>query len=116
MKTTDGRDKDILDKQGVETDGKYREETLKDTPMSSNNVNESQQTPFTREDENMQKAKITVHTIEKAMTTTKERMPVSFRCGYNKAWSFYILDIFGALVMLLLPFTFDSYLGLDVLT
>ena len=53
--------------------------------MSSNNVNESQQTLFTREDENMQKAKITVHTIEKAMTTTKERMPVSFQCGYNKA-------------------------------
>ena len=37
MKTTDGRDKDILDKQGVETDGKDGEETLKDAPTSSNN-------------------------------------------------------------------------------
>ena len=34
MKTTDGRDKDILDKEGVETDTKYREETLKDTSIS----------------------------------------------------------------------------------
>ena len=30
MKTTDGRDNDILDKQGVETDAKDRKETLKD--------------------------------------------------------------------------------------
>ena len=77
MKTTDGRDKDILDKQGVETDTKYREETLKDTSISSNNVKESQQILFTRDDENKQKLKITVQTIEKAMTTNKERMPVS---------------------------------------
>ena len=77
IKTTDGRDKDILNKQGVETDTKYRQETLKDTPISSNNVKESQQTLFTREDENKQKAKITVHTIEKAMTTNKQRMSVS---------------------------------------
>ena len=77
MKTTDGRDKDILDKQGVETDTKYRKETLKDTPISSNNVKESQQILFTRDDENKQKLKITVQTIEKAMTTNKERMPVS---------------------------------------
>ena len=77
MKTTDGRDKDILDKQGVETDTKYREETLKDTSISSNNVKESQQILFKRDDENKQKLKITVQTIEKAMTTNKERMPVS---------------------------------------
>ena len=77
MKTTDGRDKDILDKQGVETDTKDREETLKDTSISSNNVKESQQILFTRDDENKQKLKITVQTIEKAMTTNKERMPVS---------------------------------------
>ena len=77
MKTTDGRDKDILDKQGVETDTKYREETLKDTSISSNNVKESQHILFTRDDENKQKLKITVQTIEKAMTTNKERMPVS---------------------------------------
>ena len=77
MKTTDGRDKDIQDKQGVETDTKYREETLKDAPISSNNVKESQQILFTRDDENKQKLKITVQTIEKAMTTNKERMPVS---------------------------------------
>ena len=77
MKTTDGRDKDILDKEGVETDTKYREETLKDTSISSNNVKESQQILFTRDDENKQKLKITVQTIEKAMTTNKERMPVS---------------------------------------
>ena len=38
MKTTDGRDKDILDKQGVQRDFKYREETLKDAPISSNNI------------------------------------------------------------------------------
>ena len=77
MRTTDGRDKDILDTHGVETDTKYRKETLKDTPISSINVKESQQILFTREDENKQKAKIPVHTIEKAMTTNKERMPVS---------------------------------------
>ena len=77
MKTTDGRDKDILDKQGVETDTKYRKETLKDTSISSNNVKESQQILFTRDDENKQKLKIAVQTIEKAMTTNKERMPVS---------------------------------------
>ena len=77
MKTTDGRDEDILDKEGVETDTKYREETLKDTSISSNNVKESQQILFTRDDENKQKLKITVQTIEKAMTTNKERMPVS---------------------------------------
>ena len=77
MKTTDGRDKDILDKKGVETDTKYRKETLKDTSISSNNVKESQQILFTRDDENKQKLKITVQTIEKAMTTNKERMPVS---------------------------------------
>ena len=85
MKTTDGRDKDILDKQGVETDTKYREETLKDTSISSNNVKESQQILFTRDDQNKQKLKITVQTIEKAMTTNKERMPISVKCGYNKA-------------------------------
>ena len=85
MKTTDGRDKVILDKQGVETDTKYREETLKDTSISSNNVKESQQILFTRDDENKQKLKITVQTIEKAMTTNKERMPISVKCGYNKA-------------------------------
>ena len=77
MKTTDGRDKDILDKQGVETDGKDREETLKDAPTPSNNIKGSQQTLFLREDENKQKAKITVHTIEEAMTTNEERTPVS---------------------------------------
>ena len=78
MKTTDGRDKDILDKQGVETDFKYREESFKDAPTPSNNIKGSQQTLFLREDENKQKAKITVHTTEEAMTTNKERTPVSF--------------------------------------
>ena len=85
MKTTDGRDKDILDKQGVETDGKDREETLKDAPTSSNNIEGSQQTLFLREDENKQKAKITVHTIEEAMTTNEERTPVSVWCAYDNA-------------------------------
>ena len=83
MKTTDGRDKDILDKQGVERDFQYREESLKDAPISSNNIKESQQTLFPREDENKQEAKITVHTTEEAMTTNKERLPVSFWCGYE---------------------------------
>ena len=83
MKTTDGRDKDSLDKQGVETDGKDREETLKDAPTSSNNIEGSQQTIFLREDENKQKAKITVHTTEEAMTTNIERTPVRVWCGYE---------------------------------
>ena len=88
METTDGRDKDILDKQGVETDGKDREETLKDAPTSSNNIEGSQQTLFLREDENKQKAKITVHTTEEAMTTNKERTTVSVWCGYETTLSF----------------------------
>ena len=83
MKTTDGRDNDILDKQGVETDGKDGEETLKDAPTSSNNIEGSQQTLFLREDENKQKAKITVHTIEEAITTNEEPTPVSVWCGYE---------------------------------
>ena len=83
MKTTDGGDNDILDKQGVETDAKDREETLKDTLISSNSRTESQQTLFPREDENKQKAKITVHTIEEAMTTNEERTTVSVWCGYD---------------------------------
>ena len=116
MKTTDGRDKDILDKQGVETDFKYREESLKDAPTPSNNIKGSQQTLFLREDENKQKAKITVHPIEEPMATNKERTPVSVCFAYNNASFFCILDFFGALVMLLLSFTFDWYLGLDVLT
>ena len=85
MKTTDGRDKDILDKQGVETDAKDRDETLKDTPISRNSVKESQQTLFPREDENKRKAKMTVQTIEEAMTTNEERTPVSVWCGYDNA-------------------------------
>ena len=88
MKTTDGRDKDILDKQGVETDGKDGEETLKDAPTSSNNIEGSQQTLFLREDENKQKAKITVHTTEETMTTNKERTPVRVWCGYENTCSF----------------------------
>ena len=107
MKTTDGRDKYIPDKQGDETDAKYRELTLQVTPILGKNIKESQQTLFSREDENKQKAKTTVHAIEEVMTTNKERMPVSVKCGYDNALSFYILDFFGALVMLLLPFTFD---------
>ena len=83
MKTTDASDKDILDKQGVETDGKDGEETLKDAPTSSNNIEGSQQTLFLREDENKQKAKITVHTTEEAMRTNKERTPVSVWCAYE---------------------------------
>ena len=83
MKTADGRDKDFLDKQGVETDFKYREESLKDAPTQSNNIKGSQQTLFLREDENKQEAKITVHTTEEAMVTTKERKPVSVWCGYE---------------------------------
>ena len=85
MKTTDGRGKDILDKQGVETDAKDKEETLKDTPISRNSINESQQTLFLREDENKQMAKITVHKTEEAMTTNEERTPVSVCCGYDNA-------------------------------
>ena len=107
MKTTDGRNNDILDKQGLETDAKDRDETLKDTPISRNSIKESQQTLFLREDENKQKAKITVHTIEEAMTTNEERTLVSVWCGFDNAWFFYVLDFFGALVMLLLPFTLD---------
>ena len=83
MKTRDGGDKDILDKQGVQTDGKDREETLKDAPTSSNNIEGSQQTIFLREDENKQKAKITVHTTEEAITTNEERTPVCVWCGYE---------------------------------
>ena len=83
MKTTDGRDKYILDKQGVETDFKYREETLKDAPTPSNNIQGSQKTLFPRENENKQKAKITIHTTQEAMTTNKERTPVSVWCGYE---------------------------------
>ena len=85
MKTTDGRNNDILDKQGLETDAKDRDETLKDTPISRNSIKESQQTLFLREDENKQKAKITVHTIEEAMTTNEERTLVSVWCGYDNA-------------------------------
>ena len=83
METTDGRDEDILDKQVVETDFKYREESLKDAPTPSNNIKGSQQTLSLREDENKQKAKISVHTTEEAMTTNKERTPVSVWCGYE---------------------------------
>ena len=85
MKTTDGRDKGIQDKQGVETDCKYREESMRDAPTPSNNIKGSQQTLFLREDENKQEAKITVHTTEEAMTTNKERTPVSVWCGYDNA-------------------------------
>ena len=58
---------------------------MKDTPISRNSIKESQQTLFPREDENKQKAKITVHTIEEAMTTNEERTLVSFWCGYDNA-------------------------------
>ena len=92
MKTTDGRDNDILDKQGVERDFKYREETLKDAPISSNNIKESQQTLFPKENENKRKAKITVHTIEEATTTNKERTPVSVWCGYDNALSVIVIQ------------------------
>ena len=85
MKTTDGRNNDTLDKQGVETDAKDREETLKDTPISRNSIKESQQTLFPRQDENKQKAKITVYTIEEAMPTNEERTLVSVWCGYDNA-------------------------------
>ena len=64
---------------------KYREETLEDAPTSSNNIKESQQTLFLREDENKQQAKITVHKIEEAMTTNKDRTPVSVWCAYDNA-------------------------------
>ena len=85
MQTADGRDKDILDKRGVETDFKYREESLTDARTPSNNIKGRQQTLFLREEENKQKAKITVHTIEEAMTTNEERTPVSVWCGYDNA-------------------------------
>ena len=85
MKTTDGRNNDILDNKEVETDAKDREETLKDTPISRNSINESQQTLFPREDGNKQKAKITVHKIEQIITTNEERTPVSVWCGYDNA-------------------------------
>ena len=64
---------------------KYREETLEDAPTSSNNIKESQQTLFLREDEYKQQAKITVHTTEEAMTTNKDRTPVSVWCAYDNA-------------------------------
>ena len=83
MKTTDGGDKYILDKQG-ETDGKKREVRLQVTPIISNNIKESQQ--HSREDENKQKA--TVHAKEEAMTTNKERTPVSVKRGYDNACFF----------------------------
>ena len=83
MQTADGRDKDILDKRGVETDFKYREESLKDAPTPSNNIKGSQQILFPRENGNKQKAKITVHTTEEEWTTNKERTPVSVWCGYE---------------------------------
>ena len=83
MKTTDGRNNDILHNKEVETDAKDREETLKDTPISRNSIEESEQTLFPREDENKQKAKITVHTTEEAMRTNKERTPVSVWCAYE---------------------------------
>ena len=85
MKTTDGRHKDILDKQGVATDAKYREDSFEDTLISSDNIKQSQQTLFPKENGNKQKAKITVHTIEEAMTTNKERTPVSVWCGCDNA-------------------------------
>ena len=85
MKTTDGRNNDTLDKQEVETDAKDREETLKDRPISRNSIKESQQTLFPSQDENKQKAKITVHTIEEAMKTNEERTLVSVWCGYDNA-------------------------------
>ena len=116
MKTRDGIHKDILDTQGDETNAKYREVTLKDTPMSSNSIKGSQQTLFPREDENKQTAKTTVHRTELAMITNKQGTPVSVKCCYDNAWSFYLLDFFGALVMSLIPFTFDWFYGLDVLT
>ena len=83
MKTTDGRDNDILDKHGVETDARDRQETLKDTLISSNSIKASRQTLFSREDVNKQKAKITVHTIEETITTNEERTPVSVWCGFD---------------------------------
>ena len=85
MKTTDGRNNDILHNKEVETDAKDREETLKDAPISRNSIKESQHTLFPREDENKQKAKITVCTIEEAMTTNEERTPVSVWCGFDNA-------------------------------
>ena len=85
MKTTDGRDKDILDKQGVETDFKYGEESLKDAPTPSNDIKGSQKTLFLRENENKEKAKITVTTAEEAMATNKEPTPVSIWCAYDNA-------------------------------
>ena len=70
----------------MKTDFKCREETLKDAPTSSKNMKESQLTLFLRENETKQKAKITVHTIEEAMTTNKERTtPVSVWCGFDNA-------------------------------
>ena len=110
MKTTDGRNNEILNKQGVETDAKDREETLKDAPISRNSIKESQQTLFPREDENKQKAKITVHTIEETMTTNEERTPVSVWCGYDPFMILLCSTLFWRLSHV------DWYLGLDVLT
>ena len=58
---------------------------MKDTSVSRNSINESQQTLFPKENENKQKAKITVLTIEEAVTTNKERTPVSVWCAYDHA-------------------------------
>ena len=93
METTDGRDKDIPDKQVVETDFKYREESLKDASTPSHNIKGSQQTLFPREGENNQKAKITVHTTKEAMRSIKERTTVSVWCGYETMLSFYIQGV-----------------------
>ena len=85
MKTRDGRDNDIVDKQGVEMHAKDREETMKDILISSNSIKESGQTLFPREDENKQKTTITVYTIKEAITTNEAGTPVSVWCGYDNA-------------------------------
>ena len=85
MKTTDGRGKDILDKQGVERDAKDGEETLKDTSISRNSISDSRLTLFPREDENKERAKIAVYTTEEAITTNEERTPVRVWSGYDNA-------------------------------
>ena len=103
MKTTDGRDKYILDKQGDETDAKYRELTLQVTPILGKNIKESQQTLFPREDENKQKAKITVHTIEEAMTTNKERTPVSVWCRHFWHVSHVVTSLYFRLISWVRP-------------
>ena len=68
---------------------------MKDTPISSDN---SRRTLLSREDENKQKAKITVRTMEEAMTTNKERTPVSVWCRHFWHFSHVVTSLYFRLI------------------